>query len=149
MINRWKVLPHRIPSGRREGQCRDCGQHDPTAAPRTCTRCSLEFYGDLGYDTIVNPVTAFEDQGRELWRVIAQQLRAGQLRSGQFYVFVGHGDGGPLERPLDELQSNEQVIAYADIAHETALDLTRRYPQVWVVTTVGAWHVTTDPGELA
>lgn len=149
MINRWKVLPHRIPTGLRAGQCRDCGQHDPTAAPETCPRCALERYSDLGYDTIVNPVVAFEDQGREQWRVIAQQLRAGRLRSGSFYIFVGYGDGGPLERPVDELADVTREWSCADMAHETALDLVRRYPQVWVVTTVGAWNVTTDPGALA
>lgn len=144
-MNRWKVLPHRLAEGIRRGQCRDCGQHDATSAPDTCPRCALERYRDEGYDTIENPVSAFELQGREKWRAISQQLRSGQIRSGRFYLFVGHNDGGALERPLDELLDIEREIAHAPVAHEVGLDLTRRYQQVWVVTTVGAWNVTSGP----
>lgn len=135
--NRWKVLPHRLADGR----CRDCGRLVAGSAPETCTRCALERYGDVGFFTIANPVVAFEEQGRELWRQVAQQLRAGQLRADRFYLFVGHDDGEPLERPLDELLDNERDFAHAQTAHETGLDLTRRYPQVWVVTTVGCWSI--------
>ncbi len=135
--NRWKVLPHRLSGGR----CRDCGRHDARSAPDTCPRCAVERYGDVGFFVIVNPVAAFEEHGRELWRQVSQQLRSGQLRSDRFYLFVGHGDGGPLERPLDELLDNERAFAHAQAAHETGLDLTRRYPQVWVVTTVGCWSI--------
>lgn len=145
MINRWKVLPHRLSSGIREGQCRDCGHHDPTSAPDTCPRCALERYGDEGYDTIENPVAAFELQGREKWRVVSRQLRSGQLRSGRFYLFVGHDDVDVLERPASELFDADREWEIADLAHETGLDLTRRYRQVWVVTTVGAWNVTSGP----
>lgn len=142
MISRWKVLPHRIPGGAREGQCRDCGQYDYTSAPETCARCAIERYSDAGFYIIVNPVSAFELQGRELWRKVSRQLRTGQLRSERFYLFVGHNDGAPLQRPLTELLDIEREIAFADVAHETGLDLTRRYQQVWVVTTVGGWDIT-------
>ncbi len=140
--NRWKVLPHRITEGRRAGQCRDCGRQDVASAPNTCPRCMIERYGDRGHFTIVDPVSAYEVQGRELWRQVAHDLRAGQLRSDRFYIWIGHGDGGPLERPLDELLDNEREFGNARVAHETALDLTCRYPQVWVITTVGGWDVT-------
>lgn len=141
-MSRWKVLPHRL----NDGRCRDCGRHVPGTAPQTCPRCAIERAHDEGLFTIVNPVVAFEEQGRESWRGVAGELRAGRMRSGHFYLWIGHGDGGPLERPLDELLSNEREFARADTAHETGLDLTERYPQVWVITTVGGWCVTSDPG---
>lgn len=138
MINRWKVLPHRLS----DGKCRDCGRYAAITAPDNCPRCMLELRRDAGFFTIENPVAAFEQQGREMWREVARQLRCGDLRSGRFYLWIGHGDGGPLERPLDELLPNERVFSDATLAHETGLDLTRRYPQVWVVTTVGCWDIT-------
>lgn len=137
MINRWKVLPHR----RATGQCIDCGHHDARSAPDTCPRCAIESYRDRGFFTIANPVTAFELQARELWRLVAQDLRSGKMRSGRFYIWIGHGDGGPLERPLDELVPGEQDFIGASRAHEVALQLARRHPQVWIVTTVGGWDV--------
>jgi hypothetical protein len=127
------AAPHR----RRRGalpRLRQVGGH-------VCARCALERYRDAGFFIITDPVSAFEIQGRERWRQVAQQLRSGQIRSGRFYLFVGHDDGGPLERPLNVLLDSEQEITLASVAYETGLDLTRRYQQVWVVTTVGCWSV--------
>jgi hypothetical protein len=139
MTGRWRILPHRI--GGEDGRCRDCGRHDLGTAPDTCTRCAVKRYGNAGFFTMIDPVAAFELEGRDQWRNVSQQLRNGQLRSGRFYLFVGHDTGEPLERPPDELLSSEREIAHAQIAHEVGLDLTRRYQQVWVVTTVGCWSV--------
>jgi hypothetical protein len=140
-MSRWKVLPHRLADGR----CRDCGRLVATTAPQGCPRCAIERAFDEGMFTILNPVVAFEDQGRELWSEVAMKMRSGKIRSGHFYIWIGHGDGLPLEQPIDELLSNEQEFANASTAQETALDLARRYPQVWVITTVGGWCVTTHP----
>jgi hypothetical protein len=136
-MNRWKVLPHRL----NDGRCRDCGRHVAATAPDTCCRCAIERYKDLGHPTIANPVNAFELHGREMWRLPAIALRSGEMRSGMFYPWIGHADGGTLERPLDELLDNGREVAHASVAHETALDLTRRYSQVWVLTTVGGWDM--------
>jgi hypothetical protein len=140
-MNRWKILPHRVPAGRRAGQCRDCGQYDITAAPDACTRCALERYQEAGFFTIRDPVAAFEIENRERWRQVAQQLRTGRVRADLFYLFVGLDDGGPLEPPPDELLPRERAFAHASRAHEAGMVLTARYPQVWVVTTVGCWSV--------
>jgi len=141
VTSQWKILPHRIPTGRRLGQCRDCGQYDANSAPNTCARCAIERYQAAGFFILTDPVAAFEIQGRELWRSVAQQLRSGQIRSDMFYLFVGHDDGEPMEQPPDELLPPQRAFAHARRAHEAATGLTARYPRVWVVTTVGCWSV--------
>lgn len=141
-MSRWKDLPHRLSADHptRAGQCRDCGWLEPGSAPDTCARCAMQRYAAQGFFVLANPVLAFEQQGRELWRGVAKDLRAGQIATNRFYLWVGHGDGGPLERASDEVLPEREFIE-ATVAHETALDLTRRYPQIWVVTTVGCWNV--------
>jgi hypothetical protein len=140
-MSRWKVLPHRLGLGPREGQCRDCGRLVVTTAPDSCARCALERYSDQGFVTVTNPVVLFEEQGWELWRGVAQDLPAGQIAVNRFYLWVGHGDAGPLERAPDELVP-EREFAHASRAHQAGVDLTGRYPQVWVVTIVGCWCIT-------
>lgn len=141
MNPRWRILPHRI--GGPEGPCRDCGRYESYSAPEGCTRCAVERFKDAGFHIMADPVAAFEVMGRERWRVVAQQLRSGQIRSGHFYVFVGHNDGGPLERPPAEVFPAGQAgeLAFAKDAYDTGLGLVERYPQVWIVTTVGCWSV--------
>lgn len=138
-MNRWKILPHRLAGGR----CRDCGQYDAYSAPENCPRCAFERFRDAGFFTILDPVSAFENQGRERWRTVAQQLRSGRIRSGRFHLFVGHDDGGPLEPVLPEVLPAGQVPVsdWSSDAYATATALTGRYPQVWVVTTIGCWSV--------
>jgi hypothetical protein len=144
-MNRFKVLPHRR-TGKNAGQCRDCGQYDVRSAPDTCPRCAIESYADQGCTVVLNPVDAFERDGWELWRNVAKQLRQGQIRSDRFYVFIADGDGGPLRRPVDELLDIERELPHCLVAHEIGLDLSRRHQQVWIVTTVGSWCVTSGPG---
>lgn len=135
MKGRWKYLPHRLSDGR----CRDCGRLVASTAPDTCARCALERYGDQGFSIVQNPVAAFEQELRETWRILAQEIRAGQIPPNRFYVWVGHGDGGPLDRPAEDLDGGP--FADATTAHEMAMQLISRYPQVWVVTNVGCWNV--------
>jgi hypothetical protein len=116
-MNRWKVLPHRL----NDGRCRDCGRHVAATAPDTCCRCAIERYKDLGHPTIANPVNAFELHGREMWRLPAIALRSGEMRSGMFYPWIGHADGGTLERPLDELLDNGREVAHAGAGSDPAL----------------------------
>jgi hypothetical protein len=87
---------------------------------------------------MVNPVAAFL-AGREQWRVVAQDLTSGRIKSGAFYVYIGHGDGGPLELPVGDLDPGDWQHNSASLAHELAVALLQRYSQSWVVTTVGCW----------
>jgi len=130
-----KTLPHRL----RDGRCRDCGKSDATSAPDSCTRCALERYSTRGYAVVADPVTRFEVQGVELWRIVAQALRSGRIRSDRFYLYVGFDDGDPLDLPTDG-DCNTWVFPGAAGAQAIARALTQRYPQVWVVTTVGCWN---------
>jgi hypothetical protein len=131
-----KALPHRL----RDGRCRDCGQYDLRSAPDTCTRCAIERMTDHGYEIIVNPVAQFIHVNDEMWRVAAHMLLDGSIKSGSFYLFVGHNDGGSLGLPMGDMSPAQWEVANARVATETAEALTQRYPQVWVVTTVGCWN---------
>lgn len=128
-----KALPHRL----RDGRCRDCGHYDSYSAPDTCTRCALERMSERGYE-IVNPIQRWMAFGEELWRHVHQGILIGSIKSGRFYTKVGHNDGGPLITPLADCAPWEFPTALA--AHRGAQLLTERYPQVWVVTTVGCWN---------
>lgn len=130
-----KALPHRL----RDGRCRDCGHHDSYSAPDTCARCALDRMRERGYGVVLDPVLRF-DRGGELWRQTAMGIRNGGIRSGRFYVMVGHNDGGSLGLPMGDLSPAEWEAVTAQGAHRTARGLTQRYPQVWVVTTVGCWN---------
>lgn len=130
-----KILPHRL----RDGRCRDCGMSDATAAPDTCPRCALERYSSRGYSVVADPVARFEIQGVEQWRIVAQALRAGTIRSDRFYLYVGCDSDDPLDRPTDG-DRNTWVFPGAAGAQTIARALTQRYSQVWVVTTVGCWN---------
>lgn len=137
--------PHRLSSGPRAGQCRDCGGYDAFTAPQTCCRCALERYDELGYQVVLDPKARLERYAEEMWRQVALQIFTGSVRSDRFYVFVGHNDGGPLVLPPeDEAAQGLDVWAMpgAHTAHATAKYLLeQRYPQAWVVTTVGCWNV--------
>jgi hypothetical protein len=135
-----KALPHRLADGR----CRDCGQHDSYSAPDTCPRCTIDRMRDRGYEIVVNPVAQFVHVNDEMWRQVAADLQSGAIKSGRFYIVVGHGDGGSLGLPMGDLSPKEWEVATARTAHDTARLLTQRYPQVWVVTTVGCWNAVLD-----
>jgi hypothetical protein len=132
---RWKVLPHRLSDGR----CRDCGTYSAYSAPQSCCRCGLERFADDGCTVQPNPVAAFQ-AGYELWRTVAIDLTSGKLKSGSFYPYIGHNDGAPLEPPMGDLDPADWQVDLASLAHELGLALALRYPQVWVVTTVGCWN---------
>lgn len=112
---------------------------DATSAPDGCTRCALERYSTRGYTVVADPVYRFEVHGMELWRVVARDLRSGAIRSDRFYLYVGLDDGGPLDLPTDADRAT-WVFPGAAGAQTIARALTQRYPQVWVVTTVGCWN---------
>lgn len=136
-----KVLPHRLADGR----CRDCGQHHSYSAPDNCTRCAIDRMRERGYGIVPHPVWQFEQAGSELWRHAAQGIRNGSIKSGRFYVMVGHNDGGSLGYPMGDLAPGEWETGTAATAHRIARGLIQRYPQVWVVTTVGCWNAARDP----
>lgn len=131
-----RILPHRLPDGR----CRECGHHDSFSAPDICCRCALDRMRERGYPIAADPVSQFERFGSEMWRQVATGIRNGSVKSDRFYVFVGYRDGGPLELPMGDLSAGQWEVASARTAHATAQALTARYPQVWVVTTVGCWN---------
>lgn len=134
--------PHRVTSGRRAGQCRDCGGYDARNSSQTCCRCALERYGDAGHQIALDPQRLLERHGNELWRQVAQGLSTGALRSGRFYVYVGNNDGGPLTAPMGDTDY-PAGWGYPDAvtAQSTAgYLLAQRYSQAWVVTTVGCWN---------
>jgi hypothetical protein len=131
-----KILPHRLQNGR----CRDCSMFDPSSAPATCTRCSLEIMGRLGYVVVEeSPARLWTVRNYELWRVAGGDQVSGRLQADRFYLYVGHNDGGPLEPPPD-LVSESHCQTDRIAARALAAELVKRYPQVWVVTTVGSWN---------
>jgi hypothetical protein len=131
-----RPLPHRLGDGR----CRDCGQHDSYTAPDTCARCAIDRMRERGYEIVVNPIAQFVHVNDEMWRLVATGLQDGSIKSDRFYVFIGHNDGGPLELPVGEVSAAQWGFAGAAGAQTVARALTQRYPQVWVVTTVGCWN---------
>lgn len=141
-----KQLPHRIEHGRRAGQCRDCGHHDAYSAPDTCPRCALERMTDLGREVVTDPQGLLEHYGTELWRQPAADLTSGAVKSGRFYIYVGHGDGGSLGLPMGDLSPGGWEVATSRAAMNTAAALLQRYPQVWIVTTVGCWNAARKEG---
>lgn len=142
--------PHRLDGGPRAGQCRDCGTYDMSSAPLTCCRCALERYGALGHEIIVNPVAQFVHVNDEMWRQVTQDLSGGVIRSDRFYIYIGHNDGGPLTLPAGGVAGFEAegwATPDAPGAHVSAKYLLEnRYPQAWVVTTVGCWNVAPPKG---
>jgi hypothetical protein len=137
-----RPLPHRIEQGRLAGACRDCGTHDAYSAPDTCCRCALERMGERDYEIVVNPIAQFVHVADEMWRLVAAGLQSGAIKSDRFYVYVGHNDGGSLGLPMGDhdLSPDNWCTPSARAAQQTALALTGRYSQVWVVTTVGCWN---------
>jgi hypothetical protein len=131
-----KILPHRL----RDGRCRDCGMHDTYAAPDSCPRCALERMRERGYPIVREPVVQFLVMGDEMWRRAAEGIKTGTIKSDRFYVMIGHNDGGTLLPPIGELVPNNGEMSSAKAAHLVAASLTQRYPQAWVVTTVGCWN---------
>lgn len=131
-----KHLPHRLGNGK----CRDCGQFDSRSAPASCARCALDRMRDDGHEIVVNPVAQFVHVNDEMWREVAAALMGNRFKSDRFYIVVGHNDGGSLSLPMGDLQPAQREVSNARTAQLTAQDLTARYPQVWVVTTVGCWN---------
>lgn len=140
-----KALPHRL----RDGRCRDCGHHDAYSAPDTCSRCAVQRMAERGYRVEPDPVRRFDHYGHELWRAVAHGIRSGAVKSGRFYVYVGHNDGGALELPLGDLAPGGWELPAARVAHTLAQAMTQRYPQAWVVTTVGCWEAAAPDTEGA
>lgn len=142
-----KALPHRL----RDGRCRDCGMLEFSSAPATCCRCALELMAELGYQVIEeDPVRLFEQHLLELWRQPAADMRNNIIKADRFQVYVGHNDGGSLVRPIDDVIPGAWQLATRPAAQRLAQDLLARYPQVWVVTTVGSWNaVKTVPRQRA
>lgn len=135
-----KPLPHR----KSTGECRDCGMIQPSSAPTTCCRCALEIMSNAGHHVQLSPAQLFADFGWEMWRVAAHDMRRGKLKSDRFHLYVGHADGGPLEPAPAEIVGDWQVPTRV-AAQALGGHLADRYPQVWVVTTVGSWNaVKTD-----
>lgn len=130
-----KALPHRL----RNGQCRECGKYDLSSAPRTCVRCALEVMSGIRYEVVDAPNRLFEVRGWELWRTAAADMASGRLRADRFHLYVGHNDGAPLERPEGLPPGLDSALTYS-AAQALAADLQQRYPQVWVVTTLGSWN---------
>ncbi len=130
-----RPLPHRLAGG----QCRDCGQYDSWTAPDTCQRCAIDRMEDRGYEVVRDVVGQYERYATEMWREAAAGIKSGAIKSGRFYLMIGHNDGGPLTLPMGDLSPADWEIAGARRAQALALDLAERYPQVWVVTTVGCW----------
>lgn len=133
-----RPLSHRLTDGR----CRECGQHDSYSAPDTCTRCAVDRMRDREYEIIYNPIAQLVHVNDEMWRQVAQGIQNGSVKAGRFYVFVGHNDGGSLVSPLGDLSPSEWEVPTATHARAAARTLASRYPQVWVVTTVGCWNAT-------
>lgn len=130
-----KVLPHRL----RDGRCRDCGTFDASSSPDTCTRCSLEIMGNLGYQVAEAPQRLWQVYERELWRVAGTDQVSGKLRSDRFHAYVGINDGAPLEPPEGPIPG-AWIQGSRNAARLLSEQLQDRYPQVWVVTTVGSWN---------
>jgi hypothetical protein len=135
-----RAMSHRLADGR----CRDCGKHDSYSAPDSCPRCALDRMGDRGYEIVVNPVAQFVHVNDEMWRQVAADIQSGAIKSDRFYILVGHNDGGSLGLPMGDLSPKQWEVASAQTAHRTARSLIQRYPQVWVVTTVGCWNAVLD-----
>lgn len=136
-----RTLPHRL----RDGRCRDCGTYTVSTSPQTCIRCSVQIMQELGHSVLVSAVAAFERDESELWRQVAADIRTGQILADRFYVYVGHNDGGPLQRPVDDLLPGAWQQGTRSAIQAVAEDLIPRYPEVWVVTTVGCWDVWRRP----
>lgn len=131
-----RPLPHR----KSTGQCRECGTYDAQGAPGSCCRCALERMDDRDYQVIVDMTRRWMSMGDELWRQVHPDILTGAIKSDRFYLYVGHNDGGSLGLPMGDLTAQQWAVLDARTAHATAQALTQRYPQVWVVTTVGCWN---------
>lgn len=134
-----RPLSHRLSCGR----CRDCGYYDSFSAPDGCTRCAVDRMREHGHEIVVNPVAQFAHVADELWREVAAGIQNGSIKSDRFYIMVGHNDGGCLSPPLGDLSPGDWEVGNARMARTIAVGLARRYPQVWVVTTVGCWNAST------
>ena len=129
-----RVLPHRL----RDGRCRDCGKIDNSSAPGGCCRCAVERHRERGYPVVTDALDRFDNHAVELWRRVAADLRSGAIRSDRFYLYVGHGDGGSLDLPTDG-DTGTWVFPGAPEAQAIGKALAQRYPDVWIVTTVGCY----------
>lgn len=132
-----RPLPHR--TGR--GACRECGMFDLYSAPDNCARCALARYAERGYRIVGDPVYLLERELQLMWTRIAHDLSRGSLRSGSFCVYVGYGDGAELVPPNGDLSPREREFVSHRAAQAAGQALLQRYPQVWVMTTVGGWNV--------
>jgi hypothetical protein len=95
---------------------------------------------ERGYEIVVNPIAQFVHVADEMWRHAATGIQNGSIKADRFYIMVGHNDGGSLGLPMGDLTAAEWEISSARTAQRVARTMTGRYPQVWVVTTVGCWN---------
>lgn len=138
------ALTHRVASGRRAGQCRQCGQHDLRSAPAGCVLCAFmsarEAAGtpDPLQPAVLETADILKLRYDEFWSALAQRLARHGIAGDRFYLFAAHDDGEPLDTP----PHLERPFATVTAAQDAARGQLARYPHVWIVTAVGAWRVT-------